>query len=342
MTGILIVAVAGILVGCSQSDESTSRTTKTDDGVRDAAGHDAAYSDDTGTDTDADTTTAMDADVTPMDADATAHRDADSTDSLPTRDGGEGDADTGYEMRVCSNDVLTRVTWDCDETRSVCEATPLNEQSCPGARSCLDYAEALIDATNDCSGQSYYSAIAAEGCGYRVIETRVGPGLPGRMFYDDSGELVGFWGLQSDVADEPEVCAGSVPVDCIDWEGANLTNAVNLCLGLDAGTDDAGDVADAGDGSSSTTERCYSPTAPDSTYEDGAVGCKCEGLEGRAVAVGHAVLSCHNGVWVPAEDGPAARGDSCAATVNDVTACLEAFMSCSENADGTFCGRDPA
>lgn len=128
-----------------------------------------------------------------------------------------------------------------------------------------------------------------------------------------------------------------------DTSSSTDTNA-SAVVDTDASAEmpaDAGDVADAGDGSSSTTEECFSPTAPDSTYEDGASGCKCEGLEGRAVAVGHAVLSCHNGVWVPAEDGPAARGDSCAATVDDVTACLEAFMSCSENADGTFCGRDP-
>ena len=87
---------------------------------------------------------------------------------------------------------------------------------------------------------------------------------------------------------------------------------------------------------------CYSPAAPDGAYDIGAQGCACDTPEGRSICVGRAALECQDGKWQSFEDGPCLpRVDACVETLADADSCLAAFKSCTENGDGTFCGRSP-
>lgn len=153
----------------------------------------------------------------------------------PSDAGDSGDSGT---PRVCSADPSCEVTWRCDSDASAnCTGTPLASETC-GEES-NDLVAALAVAAMDCQQGARSYSVQATGCGYTIIETRRGPGVPQREFYDTDGELVGTWSLTTDVAGGPERCSGSVPVNCIDWEGVNLTGVRNLCS-ADAGLPEDG------------------------------------------------------------------------------------------------------
>ena len=85
---------------------------------------------------------------------------------------------------------------------------------------------------------------------------------------------------------------------------------------------------------------CFSPTrAPETAYDDGAVGCECDDAA-KSVCIEHVAFACADGRWTGVEDGACALEPACRGRLRDLDLCLAHFDVCIRDGE-VFCGLDP-